>query len=175
METPSLSVPLLPRKGHQPWDLVTGHASQLEDLESPIFMDPLFFQALGDRVSLDPGSLSQDCWQEKSGSASVLVTRFSREEALMSGQGFILLLMLQKTLCSPGHSLLNPYPQLYLCLMRFLARAEKLELEEMEVELGRERPPRMWAQNAREAIVQLCHQLPRPQAASCCSSVSISI
>lgn len=93
-------------------------------------MDPLFFQALGDRVNLDPASLSQDCWQEKSGPASVLVTRFSREEALMSGQGFILLLMLQKILSSSHHSLLDPSPQLYLCLVGFLARAEKLELEE---------------------------------------------
>lgn len=93
-------------------------------------MDPQFFQELGDRVSLDPGSLSQDSWQEKSGPASVLVTRFSLEEALMSGQDFILLLLLQKILSSSYHSLLDPSPQLYLCLVGFLARADKLELEE---------------------------------------------
>lgn len=30
--------------------------------------------------------------------------------------------------------------------------------------LGRERPPRVWAQDARQATVRLRHRLPRPQA-----------
>lgn len=136
-------------------------------------MDPLFFPALGDSVGPDPEPLNQDCCQEKSESASVLVTRFSQEEALMSGQGFIILLMLQKILSSPHHSLLAPSPQLYLCHVGFLARAEKLELEEKggRTEVGK----------APKNVGTKCQTgnspalSPTLQVASYCSLVSISI
>lgn len=63
----------------------------IEGPSNPHPMGPVFSQALGDRLSPDPGSLSPDCWQEKSGPASVLVTgRLSQEEALVSGWGFII-------------------------------------------------------------------------------------
>lgn len=74
---------------------------------------------------LPRAALSQGCWQKKARPANVLVIiRFAQEEALTSGQGFHILLMLQKIPFSLHHNLLHPSPQVYLCLMGLLYKKE---------------------------------------------------
>ena len=59
MEMPLLSVAVVPLKGCRPWEVTAGQPSQLESLEIPIFVACLFFLALGERISSDPGSLGK--------------------------------------------------------------------------------------------------------------------
>lgn len=92
MDLLSLCVALLLGRDTDPGDWLP--VSPLDwRLKPPSLWIP-YFSRQWVRVSPDPGSLSQGCWQEKLGPASVFVTvRFAREVTLVSRQGFSILLM----------------------------------------------------------------------------------